>query len=106
MAGMELSSPLADAGIPLPSWVAQGGPYTYWTDATRFGQLELCGFLREFNIRGCFGCLTVSHLFHRLPLHLPVAFCLCLFLLVLCLVVCVCLPRFASARVFLVAASQ
>ena len=35
MAGMELGGPLADAGIPLPSWVAQGGAYTYWTGATR-----------------------------------------------------------------------
>ena len=64
------------------------------------GQLELCGFFREFNIWESASDVSLFHLSHHPPLHLPVAFSWWLWLFALGFVGCSCFPGFASARGF------
>ena len=99
MAGMELGGPLTEAGIHLPSWVAQGGTYTYWAGATCLGSWN---YVASFGSSAYESASDVSlfHLFHHPPLHLPVAFSCLLWLFALGLVGCSCFPDFASARGF------
>ena len=103
--GLELGGPLTEAGIHLPSWIAQGGTCTYWAGATCLGSWNYVASFGSSTYE-CASDVSLFHLFHHPPSHLPVAFSLWLWLFALGFVVCFCFLGFASARVFLLVFSS
>ena len=96
---MEFGGPLTEAGIHLPSWVAQGGTHCYWAGATCLGSWNYVASFGSSTYEGA-SDVSLFHLFHHPPLHLPVAFSCLLWLFALVRVGCFCFPDFASARGF------